>query len=296
MLMAKVQGSEQTAPQIKIVLDTDIGDDIDDAYALAVLIAQKNVNLIGVTTAFGETEKRAQVAAKLLKVMGHGAIPVYAGRPNGNKIREQYAWAKDFQSRSIKKEPAIEFLRKSIEKNLGEVTIVAIGALTNLADLFTKYPEVKSKIKQIVIMGGAVYTCYNNQAPPVIEWNIRCDPPAAKMVYESGVPLTMAGLEATTMMHFSIEHQKRLYAHGTPTTDALAALTILWGNNVPTLFDGVAVAWAAGVRFCDSELRHVEVTLDGMTRFGEGKPNVTVLIHPQKEAFLEWNVKTLEAK
>ncbi len=292
--MTRIQGADKVAEPVKIVLDTDIGDDIDDAYALAVLVAQKNVTLLGVTTTFGETAKRAQLTAKLLKVMGHGDVPVHAGREGVQKIREQYAWAKDYHSRSIKKEPAVEFLRKTIERNPGEVTVVAIGALTNLADLFTKYPEVKSKLKRIVIMGGAVYVGYNNQAPPVIEWNIRCDPPAAKIVYESGVPLTMAGLEATTMMQFSVEHQKRLYAHGTPTTDALAALTYLWGNNVPTLFDGVAAAWAAGVPFCDSEMRHVEVTPEGLTKFGEGKPNVEVLIHPRKEAFLEWNITTLE--
>jgi purine nucleosidase len=275
-------------PTQKILLDTDIGDDIDDAYALALIVSLPNAKLLGVTTTFGETHKRAELAAKLLHVFGRNDVPVYAGRVGPAKMGRQYEWAQGFRSPSLKSGEAALFLKNTIDKNPGEVTLVGIGALTNIGDLLTHYPEVKPKIKRIVIMGGAVYLGYNNQAPPVVEWNIKCDPSAAKIVYGSGVPLVMAGLEVTTMMQFDGERQKRLFAAGTPMTDALAALTNIWGGNTPTQFDCVAAAYALGYSFSDKEERHVEVDNNGLTRITDGPPNVTVLIHPQKEAFLDW--------
>ena len=71
---------------------------------------------------------------------------------------------------------------------------------------------------------------------------------------------------------------------------------MLWGNPTPTLYDPVAVAWALGHGFCDSEQRHVVVESDGLTRITDGTPNVTVLVHPRKDAFLDWYVAALKPK
>lgn len=282
----------QTGAQ-KVILDTDIGDDVDDAYALALLASLPNAKIIGVTTAFGETGKRAEIAAKLLKVLGKPEVPVCAGRPNGNKIGRQYEWAKGFRSKSIRAEPAVEFMHREIDRAPGEITLIPVGALTNVGDLLTKYPDVKGKIKQIVIMGGAVYSGYQG-GPVGPEWNIKCDPVAARTVFGSGIQVTMAGLEVTSMMQLDPERQKRLFAKGTPVTDALAALTILWGNNVPTLFDPVAVAYALGHPFAEGDKVHIEVEESGLTKAGSGPQTVTVLKNPRKDAFLDWYVETVK--
>jgi inosine-uridine nucleoside N-ribohydrolase len=289
---AQTTGSPQPTP-IKVILDTDIGDDIDDAYALSLLAAHPGVRLLGVTTAFGHTRERAELAAKLLHVMGRRDVPVYAGRRGEAAVRDQYAWARGFRSSAIKKEEAIAFLKRELDRAPGEVTLITIGPLTNIGDLLTRYPEVKSKIRRLVMMGGAVYVGYNNQAPAVPEWNIRCDPQAARVVFASGVPILMAGLETTTMMQFDAARQKKVFGYGTPTTDALAALTNLWGGGIPTLFDTVAVAHALGEKFADTEVVHVEVDDTGLTRKAEGTPNATLLVHPRKEAFLDWFVATM---
>jgi inosine-uridine nucleoside N-ribohydrolase len=283
----------EALPTVKIILDTDIGDDIDDAYALAALAAAPNCKLLGVTTTYGHTENRARLAAKLLKVMGHPDVPVHAGRASAPEVGRQYQWAKDYSGSNIKAEPAAEFLKTEIEKNPGEITLVAIGALTNLGDLVTKYPGIVSKIHRIVIMGGSVYSGYGTNASPQVEWNIKCDPTAAREVFACGAVITMAGLEATSTMQFDSEHQKRLFAIGTPTTDALAALTNLWGGGTPTQFDVMAVATALGHDFCDTDLIHVDVTDDGMTHKGVGATNAALLIHPRKEPFLEWYIEAL---
>ena len=280
-------------PAHKIVLDTDIGDDVDDAYALALVAALPDVKLMAVTTAFGETHKRVPMAAKLLKAMGLPNVPVAAGRANAAKVGPQCGWAAGFTSRSMVKKSAVQLLRDTVRANPGEVTIVAIGALTNVGDLMTQYPEVKSKIRRIVIMGGAAHVGYNNQPPAVAEWNIRCDPAAARVVFGSSVPLVVAGLDATTMMQLDNERQKKLFAYGTPVTDALAALTLIWGNTTPTLFDPVAVAEAAGVSFWKSEKLKLGVQDDGLTPVEPGAPNCTALVEPDKAGFLDWFVETV---
>ena len=285
-----------TAAQEKVILDTDIADDIDDAYALALLASAPTVKLLGVTTAFGETGKRAQVAAKLLAALGRGDVPVYAGRKGARAIGRQGDWARSFKSPALRPEDAVLFLKTQIDSAPGQITLVGIGPLTNLGDLLTRYPEVKPKIRGIVLMGGSVYTGYNGSAPAVPEWNIYNDPVAARVVFTSGVPLVMAGLEVTTMLHLDAARQKRLFADGTAGTDALAALTNLWGQGTPTLFDVAAVAYALGHRFCDEERDHVVVEDSGLTRITDGPPNVTVLIHPHPDLFLDWYVSILRAQ
>lgn len=290
-----VSGLSQPAANrpVKVVLDTDIGDDIDDAYALALLTALPNAQILGVTTASGDTDKRAELAAKLLRTLGRSDIPVHAGRRTEHQLGRQWEWARGFHSPALKTEGAVPFLKRTIERYPGEITLIAIGPLTNLGDLFTQHPEVRSKIRQIVIMGGAVYDGYNCQPPPVPEWNIVSDVPAARAVFTSGVPLVMAGLEVTAMMRFDAERQKHLYAVGNAVTDALAALTALWGNPVPVQYDPVAVAHALGHSFCDTEQRRVIVEDNGLTRIVDGAPNVTVLTNARATEFLDWFGATL---
>lgn len=283
-------------PLGKVILDTDIADDIDDAYALALLATTPGGKLLGVTTTFGETGKRAQVAAKLLAALGRSDVPVYAGRTGPSAIGRQYDWARGFHSPALRSEDAVHFLKTQIDNAPGQITLIGIGPLMNLGDLLTRYPEVKPKIRRIVLMGGAVYTGYNTQAPAVPEWNISRDPAAARVVFTSGVPLVMAGLEVTAMLQFNAERQKQLFADGTPGTDALAALTNLWGRGTPTLFDVAAVAYALGHGFCDQERDHVVVEDNGLTRITDGPPNVTVLIHPHPDLFLDWYVTALRAQ
>ncbi|MBV9469917.1 MAG: nucleoside hydrolase [Abitibacteriaceae bacterium] len=292
-LAATANGSNANQKPQKVILDTDIGDDIDDAYALALVTSLPNVKLLGVTTTFGQTRERAQLAAKLLHLMGRDDVPVYAGRQGTAKIGAQYQWVQGFAAKPLRNGAAVEFLKRELDRAPGEVTLIGIGALSNYGDLLTRYPEVKTKIRRIVIMGGAVHVGYNNQPPATPEWNIKCDPVAAQVVYSSGVPLVMAGLEVTTMMQLNEARRKKIYAYGTPTTDALSALTALWGNGTPTLYDPVAVAYALGYSFSDSEQQNVVVEKDGLTRIADGPAHVTVLVNPRKEAFLDWYVAAL---
>src|SRR5688500_10452985 len=115
-----VPSSPAHAQAEKVILDADIGDDADDAYALALMTALRNARILGVTTALGQTAERAEVAAKLLSVMGRKEIPVYAGRRGEHKIGRQHEWARGYRSNAIKRETAVAFMRSQILRNPGE--------------------------------------------------------------------------------------------------------------------------------------------------------------------------------
>jgi purine nucleosidase len=283
------------SPSLNVILDTDIGGDIDDAFALALLGSLPGIDIRGVVTADGQPLKRAQIAAKLLHVMGRPGVPVYPGLPTGGSPGRQYDWAKDFSSKSIKSTDPIAFMREEIEKAPGEITLIGIGPLGNLGALFTQFPETAKKVRSVVLMGGAFHVGYNNSPPPVPEFNIAQNPNAARVVFTSGAPLICAGLDVTTMMRLDEDRQKLLFAQGTPLTDALAALTNLWGNHIPVLYDPFAVAYATGHMYCDKTDEAVAVEPNGLTRIVDGPKNATVLVRPQKDAFLDWYVQLLSS-
>lgn len=173
----------------KIILDTDLGTDIDDSFTIAYLLAQKKCDLLGITTVSGEAVKRAEMASAICINAGRGDVPIYPGadlplvRPILQDRANQYPKIAEFVYRSdFIPNTAVDFMRKSIRENPGEVTLLAIGPLTNVALLFCIDPEIPSLLKRLVIMGG----CFNQKDPqnPLIEWNVRCDPHASRIVYD----------------------------------------------------------------------------------------------------------------
>ena len=186
----------------KILLDTDLGSDIDDSVCIAYLLAQPNCELLGITTVSGEADKRAMMASVLCKV-AQKDIPIYAGAEKPLLIEQRQKYAQQAKKLDnwehntyFPKGEAIEFLRKTIRKYPGEVTLLAIGPLTNIALLFSIDEEIPKLLKQLVIMGG-VFTD-NSGINGFLEWNIMLDPHAAAIVYNSPVKIFKSvGLDVT---------------------------------------------------------------------------------------------------
>ncbi|MCB0108772.1 MAG: nucleoside hydrolase, partial [Caldilineaceae bacterium] len=159
----------------KILLDTDIGSDIDDAVALAYLLAQPRCELLGITTVTGEPEKRAMIASAQCKLAGKD-VPIYPGaaeplliaqrQPHAPQATKLDRWEHDA---NFPKGEAIEFLRHTIRAHPGEITLFAIGPLTNIALLFHSDSEIPSLLKQLVLMCG-VFRGMNWQGE-ALEWN-----------------------------------------------------------------------------------------------------------------------------
>ncbi len=168
-----------------VILDTDIGSDIDDALALAYLLRQPRCRLLGVTTATGEPHLRAEMVSAICRQAGRDDVPIHVGCPEAMLIemRQRQAdqaralgdWSRERFSASD--QTAIAFLRDTIRAHPGEITLLAVGPLTNIGVLFTLDPELPSLLKQLVLMCGRFFTAMGG------EWNAVGDPHATAVAY-----------------------------------------------------------------------------------------------------------------
>jgi inosine-uridine nucleoside N-ribohydrolase len=285
--------------KIPIILDTDIGTDIDDAFALALIVNSPELQLLGVTTVSGDTAARARLAAKFLWEAGGKwrQVPVAAGVPGPAQHIEQTHWADDFAGPQILKESAVDFLRGQFHRRPGEITLIAIGELTNVAALLKADPLVAKKIKRIVLMGGSIARGYEPGSKPDAEWNIKSNPAAARAVFASGIPILMAPLDVTAMLQLDGAARSRIFDHGTPVASALAALYHLWNSDTPTLFDPMAVALLIDPNLCQTQDLAVEVDDQGSTRIAPGRPvNATVGMHTNPATFFEFYLSRVAGK
>lgn len=285
-----------------VIFDTDIGTDIDDAYALAALIHRPELELVGVTTVSSDAVARARLAAKLLHVAGGrwARVPVYAGISTPVQYMKQVDWAKGFASPSLHESGGIQFMRAQVDARPGAITLIAVGELTNVAALLQSEPGIAKKIRAIALMGGSIYRGYAAGSKPEPEWNIKSNAKAAQVVFESGVPLLVAPLDSTADLKLSPEMRVELFARGVPLNDALAALNSIWrhtntwkGEN-PTLFDVLAVELVEPRRPYELKALHIDVEADGLTRVAPGgAANAQVALKVDGDAFMKAFVDSL---
>jgi inosine-uridine nucleoside N-ribohydrolase len=275
--------------KIPILLDTDIGTDIDDAFAVALIARSPELELLGATTVSGDTHARARLAAKLLWEAGLRRVPVVAGEPGRPLPIEQTRWARDFRSPQLRPGSAVNFLDDTLRRLPGTTTIVAIGPLTNIAALLQKDPAIAKKISRIVLMGGSIYHGYGDDPTPVAEYNIAADPTAAQKVFSSGVHILMVPLDVTAMLQLRAPDRHRVFTHLTPVTDALAVLYNLWNQRTPTLFDPMAVAMVIDPSLCQTKPLSIQVDGNGFTHVVDNKPpNATVALHTDPKKFFDF--------
>jgi inosine-uridine nucleoside N-ribohydrolase len=289
LFAAACLSARETPRPIPIVLDTDIGGDIDDAFALALVLASPELDLRAVTTVTGDTQARARLAARMLWEAGRREVPVAAGEPGGKLSTEQTRWADGFTSPSLLSEKAVDLLKAEIDREPGEITVVAIGPLTNVAALLKQDPTASKKIKRIALMGGSIARGYYPGSGPTAEYNIAADAAAAQTVFTSGIPILMAPLDVTARLQLDEPHRQRLFALHTPMADALRALFALWNQPTPTLHDPMAVALLINPALCQSRPLAIEINAQGMTRSVKGKPaNATVALETNPASFIDF--------
>jgi len=287
-------------PRIPILIDTDIGSDIDDAFALALALSSPEVDIRGVTTVGAEADLRARMVGAMFTRIGRKDIPFAAGKDpqpaSDMALQRQYAWhpAVIFnRTKKPEKEGAVEFLYARLKADPGKLTIVALGPLTNIGKLLADHPDCKPWIKRIVVMGGSIKAGYDDKPGPVVEWNIKGDIKAAQTVFDSGVPLLVVPLDATANLKLDAKHRQRILDSGTLLNYQLQAMYQLWDKETPILFDPMAVALTFDERFAKFEYMHLEVDREGFTRTGKGKANARVAIAGKGEDFLKWFVNRL---
>jgi inosine-uridine nucleoside N-ribohydrolase len=286
-----------------VLLDTDLGGDIDDAFALALILASPELDLRGVTTVSGDTQVRALMACRFLTMTGRRHTPVAAGAapqppgPISPTGQYRYYYHPDVLfNRTTRplKEPAAAFLYSRLKAQPGKVTLLATGPLTNIARLIAEKPECKPWIRRIVLTGGALRTGPEGKPPAVAEANIRADVKAAQAVFASGVPLVVVPLDATAGLKLNEDGLRRVFSPGTALTLQVQALYQLWDRQSPILADPLAVALCLDERFCKMEELRLDVDAEGVTRVGTGKPNARVATAVDRDAFRKWYVERME--
>ena len=211
-------GQGECIMSIKIILDTDIGSDIDDAVCLAYLLAQPKCELLGITTVTGEADKRAMLASVLCKVAGE-RVPIFPGTeepllvPQKQKQAPQAAALRKWDhDKEFPQGQAIEFLRQTIRKYPGEVVLLTIGPLSNIGLLFRVDPEIPSLLKGLVMMCGV----FNSQQAGVVplnwNWNAICDPHAAAIVYRATTNIHRSiGLNVTSQVTMDVKQVREKF-------------------------------------------------------------------------------------
>jgi inosine-uridine nucleoside N-ribohydrolase len=277
--------------KIPVILDTDIGTDIDDAFALALIVDSPEFDLLGVTTVSGDTAARARIAAKVLWEAGGKwrQVPVVAGAPGPKQNINQAPWAEGFVGPQLLKENAVDFLRSRFHRYPGQITLIAIGELTNVAAMLKADPLVAKKIKRIALMGGSIARGYEPGSNPEAEWNIKSNPAAAQVVFSSGIPIIMAPLDVTAMLKLDAAARSRIFNQNTPVTNSLAALYHLWNHETPTLFDPMAVALVLDPTLCQTKDLAIEVDEKGFTRIVQSNyVNATVGLSTNSTNFFDF--------
>jgi purine nucleosidase len=288
------QGSAE--PKQLVILDTDIGDDIDDAFALALVLRSPEIQILGITTDFGDTELRARLVDRYLTAVGRTNIPVAAGKPTPHdNVFTQAIYAEHEPAR--KHRDGVKFLLDQVKAHPGQITLIAIGPFVNVGEAIKRDPQTFGKLKRVVVMGGSVYRGYDtadsNHTAPQPEWNIARDPEGAKALLAAGVPVYMMPLDST-QIHLDEADRERLFAYGSPLTDQLTLLYHQWVANTdshsvaPTLFDPVAAAYAVHPELCPMKPLRLEVDDKGMTLPVDGKPNAQVCLQSNARQFLDF--------
>jgi inosine-uridine nucleoside N-ribohydrolase len=274
------------------IIDTDIGDDIDDAFALALALKSPELKILGVTTAFGDTEMRARLVDRFLTSVERKSIPVAAGVATAHdNVFTQAAYAEREPAR--KHTDGVQFILSEIRRHPGEITIIAIGPEGNLAAAIRQDAATFKKVKRVVLMGGSVHRGYGDQhRPPEPEWNIDRDPASAKALFTSGVPIFMLPLDST-QIHLAGPQREQIFAFGSPLTDQLTLLYHQWVAHTdnhspnPTLFDPVAVTYAIHPELCPAKPLRIEVDDKGFTKPVKGEPNAQVCLQSDEKGFLD---------
>ena len=274
----------------KIILDTDIGDDIDDAYALALVLKSENIELIGVTTVFRNTYLRAKIAKALMKTL-QVDVKVYAGcevpfiepvhyfdyESIQGGLDAPCQYCDNMQNELVESLHAVDFIIKTVRNNPGEITVVGIGPLTNIAMAIRKAPDIVPLFKKIVLMSGHVpeLKFKNDKTKYLSEWNIICDPEAARIVYTCGAEVYQVGLNVTLQCALTLQDVEKLKNKQKSTNMFLYQLTDVWSRKFDrttlTMHDPLAISVVTN-NFCIFKKEIIRVELASLNR---GKTIVT---------------------
>ena len=301
------------ATRIPVILDCDPGH--DDALAITLALARPELEVLGITTVGGNAPLAATTrnALRILALLGRTEVPVAAGAvqpliraletaPEVHGVSGLDGADLPEPATAPRPEGALEFLRATLAAAPAPVTLIPTGPLTNIALLLRTYPEAAAKIAHISLMGGGMRA---GNWTPAAEFNIWVDPEAARIVFRSGLPITMSGLDVTHKALFGLPEIARLDAIGTRVGRVFADLMRFftrfhlerYGTADTPIHDAVAVAVVATPYLVGTRRYHVDVETSGDITRGRTvvddrgvpgqPPNVEVALDIDRGAFAD---------
>lgn len=284
--------------RIKVLIDTDIGDDIDDALALALALNSPELDIVGITTVYGKTDARARLAAKILEIYGRDDIPVAMGsskplvNPEPKYFPKQALIIDKKFFPNIVDDNAVEFIVKMISK-YRNLTIVTIGPETNLAKAFLKNPDIFKNVR-IVMMAGYIEN-------PFPEYNVRCDPEATSIILSiKNISKILVGLDVTLRCSMNKYMIKKFYRDNRKEIKFLSRLIEIWmrySNRPPILHDPLAIATSFNKNIVKIKSMHLEVDLKNhrgvLYQVLDKKPNIDVAIDVDVDRFMNLFMKRI---
>lgn len=287
----------------RIILDTDIGTDSDDAIALGLALASPEIELVAVTHVSGDTRRRAQISRRLLDLGGRPDVPVFAGCDVPRSRDYEFAWfgyegegiiptswsrgAPTAESPVIPDEHAIHAIIRLLRDN-DDIEVVAIGPLTNIASALLQASDIAHRIKRLTIMGGYVrrVACGGGIIAPMVDYNIRVDAESSRIVLSSAIPMQLIPTDVTVQVWMTEPQLRQLEQSRSELLCCIARNIRHWSplqekifthlgarmepNNVGFLHDPLALACVIDDTFCTFEDLHIELTSeDGILRTRE---------------------------
>ena len=274
---AGAQAGQSGSDKHLVLIDTDIGDDIDDALTLALALLSPEITLLGVTTVFGDTQLRARLAKHLLHVFERDEVPVAAGiaspllaRHHPSSVAQATILDADAQEKlDISSDSGPELIVQTAMTYPGHLTLLCIGPLTNVASALLMEPRLFMAIRNIIMMGGT-------SSIPWPEWNVRSDARAAQIVLAAGIPITLIGWNITTRCQMRAGDIEQLRDHNTPRTRLLSELIAIWQQHRPR--------WQPAYPFLHDPLTIATLCAPGLLRFEE--MTVRTLTHGPLRGFM----------
>jgi inosine-uridine nucleoside N-ribohydrolase len=266
----------------KLIIDTDIGTYYDDAFAVLLGVRSPEVDLLGVTTVYGDTDLRSRIARKVLNVAGRQDVPVCKGigQPlQGNALMFGFEGQNVLENADSDLEPteehAVKFIVRTIMENPGEVSVVTLGAVSNVAAAFVMEPQIGQNMKELIIMGGVIVPIVDPKGirrSPIEEYNLNNDPMAAQIVFNSGMPITLCPIDVTLQIPLRPDQVEKIDAFDDPVARLVSDILAVWppqerqiylSVGIPTehtglwLHDPLTVALVYDKSFCEMTRLHV---------------------------------------
>lgn len=298
-LLAIVSGASaaRRPSKIPVIFDTDICDDIDDTWALALLLQSPELDVKLITTEVRNTPSKAKVIAKFLQTVGRTDIPIGIGVQQGTAEHRQQAWIEDYELSSYPgkvHKDGVQALIDTIMNSPKRIKLIAVGPVPNIGAALEREPRIAEKA-EFVGMHGSVRLGYGGSKNISAEYNVRADVAACQKVFTAPWDITITPLDTCGLVHLTGDKYRKVYKNDRPLTNALIENYRAWykeglrrskkglsdaelnkrtdrkvTSSSTTLFDTVAIYLAMSTDLVKIENLPIKVTDDGYTKIEEG--------------------------